>query len=383
MSDRQIFEEKEQIASAKKTLKRERIREKLRRRLTNEQDIKYLGPLSYRYLRIIAWLAFIVGQVALISMLTDKFTGFNFLGDFGQKAFSFVSGLSTPLFVIASFGMVLNHRKSFLNLLLTYGAAFLGIGLGMTVFYYRYISGLFIKLGAPPIVLEIVTPFLGAKSEINVFADLFSFLLFNFFISYTPRVLENKNILWFRFLSIVPVLFVVSSYVLRVLGSMDILHLPYFVYPFLTTKPPLVFVIFAIVTLWIKNRERLFLSLGANKEEYQKFLLTRRNSLSFSIKLSVLITIFSIIDLLVYFIVAMISSSAGATTEEAVAFTQVFGIGQCAALLLAVPFILLYSYTKNHKNTLIDIFIPVGGIALTAIVYIESIYQLITNLVNA
>ena len=78
-------EEKEQIASAKKTIKRERIREKLRRRLTNEQDIKYLGPLSYRYLRIIAWLAFIVGQVALISMLTDKFTG---LGDAGEWVMS-------------------------------------------------------------------------------------------------------------------------------------------------------------------------------------------------------------------------------------------------------------------------------------------------------
>lgn len=72
----------------------------------------------------------------------------------------------------------------------------------------------------------------------------------------------------------------------------------------------------------------------------------------------------------------------GFTLEEYGNVMTLYGIGQCLSLLIAVPFILLYSYTRLHKNPIIDIIIPIGGIAFIAFVYIEGIYQMITNLIN-
>ena len=40
-----------------------------------------------------------------------------------------------------------------------------------------------------------------------------------------------------------------------------------------------------------------------------------------------------------------------------------------------IPVVLLFSYTRNHKNQKTDIFIPAGGILLAFIVGIEGLYQ--------
>ena len=65
-STKQIIEEK---PLDKKALKREKRYNKIRKRLFKENDIKYEGPLSYRYLRIFAWLFMAFGQIVLLNSL--------------------------------------------------------------------------------------------------------------------------------------------------------------------------------------------------------------------------------------------------------------------------------------------------------------------------
>lgn len=383
MNNRNVLDETVNKKEAKVSIRRERAREKIRNKLMQEKDIKYVGPLSYRYLRIIAWISIFLGQLAFISTIVAKIVGFNFLTDPGYNVARILGNLAAPLFVIASFGLVLNNKRSILNLLLIYGAAFIGIGVGICLFYLRYIRGLLIELGASPEVAEVFGPYLGKVVDVNVFADLFCFLLFHFFVNYTPRVLKDKNILWFRFLSLLPVCYVITSYVFRIMISYKTINLPFYIYPFLTTKSPIVFLIFVLISLWIKNRERLYLQLGASRDDYQKFLLTNRNSLSFSAQLSILIGVFSFVELIIGLIVVIVMSVLNYSTNDCFAFLDVIGIGQVPALLITIPLILLYSYTRNHKNTIIDVFVPVGGIALLVVLYLESIYQLIVNFVNA
>ena len=53
------------------------------------------------------------------------------------------------------------------------------------------------------------------------------------------------------------------------------------------------------------------------------------------------------------------------------------GFGNAIQLLLMPPFVLLFSYTRTHKNKLIDIFIPIVGIVLILLVYLQGGYQVI------
>ena len=162
------------------------------------------------------------------------------------------------------------------------------------------------------------------------------------------------------------------------LGNIDVI--PFFIYPFMTTKSPLVFAIFVTVSLWIKNREKVFLRFGATKEEYQKYTLTNRNSLSFSIHLSIIIAFYAIIEILLLIVLVLVFFSIKGDNAEGIeTYFDAFGIGQAFSCLIAIPFILLYSYTREHKNGSFDLIIPMGGFALIAFVYIEYIYQFLMH----
>ena len=369
----------------KKTLKltrKERLANKIKARATSENDIKYIGILSYRYVRIVAWIAFAMGQVAIVARIAFRFND-PMMSETAQNIFTAIGSLSTPLFIIASFGLILSGRRDYKRLLLSYGAAFFGVGFGFCFFYWRYINGLFAKIGTPIDSITIIRDFLGSRVEVNVFADLFSFLLFHFFMNYKPKkVFTSKKIKIFRLFAIIPVIYVITSYVLKIVLATKSLNLPFYVYPFLTTKTPLVFFIFVVISIWINNRERKFIRFGLTKQQYHDFLFTRRNSLYFSIHLSIIILIFAFIEIILGLGVIIIYAILGYETDAYLSIINAYGLGQCVSLIFAIPIIFLYSYTKNHKNTVYDIFVPVGGIALTAFVYLESIYQFLIDMLG-
>lgn len=382
-STEQIIEEK---PLDKKALKREKRYNKIRKRLFKENDIKYEGPLSYRYLRIFAWLFMAFGQIVLLNSLSASMMHYDALGDVWTTILGILSSLSTPLFILASFGLVLNGRRNIRDFMLVYGLAYVGMGLGFIIFYLRYIKGLFVELGLSELPFtDYFDAFLSDKVQVNVFADLFAFALFHFFLNYTPRkIFKGKSIYAFRLFSLIPVIFVLGSYIIKILTATGQMNLPFYIFPFLTTKSPIIYLIFIVAAMWIKNRERWYLKLGATKNDYQEFLKTNRNSLSVSIHLSIIIALASLLDI-VLLIIAMIYYFANnlPTDDIGDVVINTFGVGQASIMLLAIPFIFLYSYKRKHKDGRIDLIIPILGIALLALVYVEGIYQFILEFVHS
>ena len=359
---------------------------RIKKRLFKENDIKYEGPLSYRAIHIIAWLFLAFGQVCLLNSIGESIVHWNPLGNVWSTIFSVLGSLSTPLFILASFGLVLNGRRDMRDFMLVYGLAYLGVGLGFIFFYLRYINGLFVKLGIAEIgFLELIEGFLSDKVQVNVFADLFSFALFHFFMNYHPkRIFKGKTLIVFRLFALLPIAFVITSYVLKISSAVGKIAMPFYVYPFLTTRSPLVYFVFVTISLWIKYRERWFLRLGATKEEYRAFLGTKRNSLSLSIHLTIIILIFVVFDILLFLFALIHYYVSGLDVNNfSDIIVSVYGVTQSSSLVLVIPFIFLYSYKRKHKDRRIDILIPIGGIALIVFVYIEGIYQFILNFLGA
>ena len=366
----------------KKPSRKEKKESRLKKKFFNPVDIKYQGPLSYRYLRIIAWVALAVSQLLVFNTVGNKLFHFDVFNKTWQTIFSIMSNLSTPFFIIASFGIILSNQKRYRNILLTYGAAFIGMGLGICLFYYRYINGILVKMGlGETFAIDLIQGFLGNRVQVNVFADLFAFALFHFFLNYSPeKHFKGKKIYILRAFLAIPIAFVIVSYVFRIRIAMYDSSFPFYIYPFLTTKAPLTFMVFCVASLWIKNRERIFVKLGATKKEYEKYLTTKRNSLAFSAQLSLIFL--STIALEITLSIILVIVYIGIKNFEFDSYPIImdaYGVGESLNLLFTIPFVFLYSYTRKHKEGPIDVVIPVAGIGLIVFVYIEGIYQLIVR----
>ena len=115
-----------------------------------------------------------------------------------------------------------------------------------------------------------------------------------------------------------------------------------------------------------------------------------RNSLHFAVFAAVLLLIAGLLDLLFFLDIAAYEvlemfkldklsniDISRILDPNLVLGATAMGFGNAIQLLLMPPFVLLFSYTRTHKNKLIDIFIPIAGIVLILLVYIQGGYQII------
>ena len=150
---------------------------------------------------------------------------------------------------------------------------------------------------------------------------------------------------------------------------------------------------FVILALHIKFDESRFRKRDKSPEDFEEYTRTNDHSLRFSVFTSIMILITGLIDLLVYVLssVFLTYTTVGADmsaplTQEAenaldeviTTAMQVVGawrFGEHFKMIPLISLILLFSYTKNHKNERVDLFIPIGGVALAFLVGIEGTYQ--------
>ncbi|MBQ4443101.1 MAG: hypothetical protein II896_00390 [Clostridia bacterium] len=356
--------------------------------LTEDNDIRYRGPLSYRALRIIAWVSLILWQIGMLCAFAAKMDA-----NFAQKVgvwtiiLPLFRDLMTPLFLVATFAIILNNSRKFSSLLVLYG--------GFSILFYalfmllhdRYAVGIFMLLfkvsreEATPLLDMLITAFTKTGYfSFNIFIDLFLCTLFTCFVLYRPkRVFVGKKLIIFRLLAILPAAYEVGSIVVKALASVGTIVLPTYVYPLLTTKPPMTFGIFVVLTFFIKRREWLFRRNGKTHEQYVKYLGSNLNSRQFSSFVSLQFFIFAILDLMLAIVVAAAITGRFAEMEEpfeaALQAVNSWGLGGCVALTFAIPFIMLFSYTRTHKNTQLDLVINLVGLVILVLVYLEALYQ--------
>ena len=359
-------------------------------------DIRYRGPLSYRHLQILAWLAVsftVLNRLIELGIMIDPNQP-EWVLTLNSVA-AFFSQFMLPLFLFANFAILLDHKIPFKVQLLKFG----GLSLLIIILFMLVTEHYMLELGTvivgdqaavqawiDDLMLDLMH---NGALFFNFFIDMFLCTLLLFFLEYTPKkVFTGKKRYIFRAFAILPILYEAGSLVIRVLTFYDRIKPPLIVYPLLTTKPLMSFVLFLTLVLFIKVREFRFRRKGKTKEEFYAFTKTNVNSLHFSIYASVMILVTAFIDFVLFAILIVFDAGyktgyfEGATNEltEAMLLSSSqgvygWGIGGHISMIAIIPIILLFSYTRRHKDRRPDLIIPVFGVILAAFVGIEGLHQ--------
>ena len=277
--------------------------------VTSENDIRYRGPLSYFHFQILGWLCIVLSQVALIVRLAgriDADVAVNTAGALGllQNA----ANLSLPFLLICVFAQLLNADGGYVRQIVKNAAAMAVVWALSCLVFYRYVVGgigAFIEnpgeiMPAIQTVITQVAP--SGFVAFNIFVDLFLCALSMFFLNYKPRhIFTGKTRFLFRLMALLPIAYEVGCMVLKERSARGLIEIPIWAYPLLTVKPPMTFVLFVVLALFVKTRELRFRRHGKTHEEYMAFLQTRRNSWNFSVFLAIMLVVVSIADLAVMF----------------------------------------------------------------------------------
>ena len=291
--------------------------------VTQENDIKYLGPLNYQHFQILGWLCIVISQIVVLLTLGGRMDA-----DFAEKTEKLkdvlfdIASLSLPLLLIANFARILNASEGYLKQLITNGLAMLGIALLSILVYSRYGVGTVEEMitkpeQAYPFVEAIIHSFFPQGFvSFNIFVDLFLCSLVMFFLNYRPtKVFTGKSVIIFRLFTLLPIAYEVVSMVLKVQASWNMVTLPFWSFPFLTVKPPMTFLLFIFLAIFVKTREIRFRRHGKTHEDYQAFLKTRRNSWGFSLFLAVMLVVLGILDYVVLYGYSLVSAASRAVDQ--------------------------------------------------------------------
>ena len=259
------------------------------------------------------------------------------------------------------------------------------VGAGFLYIVYHYYFGLSRALAFGKVLTDadltelLMILFTGGFYAFNVFWDLFLFSLLTFFLYYRPKRLSGKPLTVFRLLALLPILYEVTAFVVKCLSVLHRMTIPVWLWPILPTKPPVVFLVFLILALFIKQRERMYTDRGLKHAEYQMFLKTNRNSLHFSLFTAGLFIVAALIDLLVSRLTPGLfgAASDSAATAQFKAEMSALGVGSGFFLLPVAPVVLLFSYTKTYLDRRADILIPLFGVGLVGFSAVELIYQML------
>ncbi len=360
--------------SPKKAKKREKIIDRVNR------VPKVNLTISYRVLRIIAWIAMLFSALAVVlsaASVAIEGRSETAIGPIMilSSIFRLLSALALPCFLLANFASIIQQKNNmFRSLALYAGLSVLIYGIFALV-YFHYAIGIglaiFNDFEATQMVLStIIKLMFGGFLSFNVFIDLFFFSLTFFFLFYTPQKgFFSKHIVLFRIFFLFPILFEIACFVLKGLDAVSVIDLPLYLFPLLPSKPPLTSLAFTLILIFLKIREKKFFSYGFSKKDLMFYEDSKYGRTRFNHQVIVLFVVFGLLDAIIYFILA--NSPASELIN--------IGFGNSMALLIVIPLVVFFSYTKRERSMLPDIIIPVVGVALLVFAYVEGYYQLFIN----
>ena len=332
-------------------------------KLLSKRDIKYKGPFSYRTLRIIGFAFLLIAQGCACFAFLSKFK------EYPEWSFTLVDVLLTiakfslPIFLAANFCVIMSDKKKIKKNLIFYSLMALLFYLAVVIVYYRYLLGIATALLEDTQSATATANFIAKKIfrniiNYNIFVDLALFSMFYFFLFFTPKNINTKKkLITFRAMSILPILFVIVAIVLYICDMFGVFEIPVAILALLPCRAPTFYVIFILISVFAKLREKRFLDLGGTKEEYNKYLKTKRNSFEISVISSIIIFAVCLVDflLLVWFPEVILA-----------------GFGYNFYLVFVAPLILLLSYNKQPKYKFVDMLLPVIFVICTIILYLET-----------
>lgn len=365
--------------------------------VTPETDIRFRGFLSYRHLKMIAWLFIVLActgtVIELYAHTTDSEASYSTLVNILQ----FGKDFSVPLLLFAGYATVLNGRDNYKKVIIKNIAITLVLAGLFILIYERYVMrACTALLGSREVAEAYIENRLGSATSdgffsFNIFIDLTLCTLVMFFINYNPKkYFQGWKICIFRGFVLLPIAYEIASVCLKILASTHVLTLPVYVFPFLTTKPPAGFLLFIFIAKYFKELRYKFNKKGKTQEDYEAYLTTNHNSFRFARYVVIMIVIVAIIDILMTILIAalhIIDTGAvdNITAErlaEALHMVEAWGFCETVDMITITPLILLFSYTKVHKNKMLDIVVPIVGVVLVAYVFADGIFGVICELVK-
>lgn len=357
-------------------------------------DIKYSGPLTFQSFQILGWTCIVVTVIMALMKIAVKVNPsdtqrFQTISDI----ISYIAELSLPFLLMANFSRILNNTDGYRKQMLRNGGAMAAIFLGFMIFFNRYVVGTVGLLlqdskEAYPLVM---TSFYGVSPKgffaFNIFVDLFLCTLVMFFLNARPtKVFTGKKIYVFRAFTLLPIAYETASIIIKGRSAAGSGLLPSWVFPLLTVKPPMTFLVFVFLAVFIKTRELRYCRHGKTHEDYQAFLKTNRNAWNFSVFAAIVLFIAGIIDIIIAIFLLAGQAGSAEQLDAIMASEKAFknsiaisiGFGKSACLVIFAPIVLLFNYTKIPKNKTMGMLIPVVGIVLIVLIGVQGIYQLVS-----
>ena len=362
---------------------------------TPGDDIRYRGPLSYQWLQALGWFCIVVAAGRVLLKLGIKMDpviaaeGPRFLAPMAT-----IASLAVPFLMVAVFAQLMAGEVHYKKLLLIYGGLAAGVFLLSYGFFARYVAaplGFLVK--QPEYVMPVLAftfRLLSASGflSFNLFIDLFLYALTMYCITADPkRVFTGKRIIILRLLALLPIGYEVLCVLIKLQAARGSLTLPLWVFPLLTAKPPVLFLVLLCLAIHLKRREVRFCRDGRTHEEYQAYLATNRNSLHIGLYLAAALVIGAALDLVLSFIVRGVIASQmesmlveAVKTEEQVQMVSAWlwriakdaGIGQSSNIWILAPFMLLFSYNREVKKERVSLLIPVIAIVVIIVMFLEG-----------
>ena len=356
-------------------------------------DIRYSGPLSFQSFQILGWSCIVVTVVMALMKVAMKLNPadtqrFAAISD----VISYIAEMSLPFLLMANFARILNNTEGFRKQMLRNGGATAAIILVFTLFFNRYVVGTVgLLLQDPKEAYPLVmTSFYGVNPRgffaFNIFVDLFLCTLVMYFMNARPtKVFTGKKIYIFRAMTLLPIAYEVVSILLKGKAAAGSIQLPSWVFPFLTVKPPMTFLVFVFMAIYIKTRELRYCRHGKTHDDYREFLKTNRNAWHFSVYAAIILFIAGVIDLIIAILLLAGQAGSAEALDAIMASEKAFnntiamsiGFGKSTCLIFFAPIVLLFNYTKIPKNKTVGMLIPVIGIVLIALIGVQGIYQLV------
>ncbi len=356
-------------------------------------DIKYSGPLSFQSFQILGWSCIVITVIMTlikigIRLNPEDMKRLETLND----VISYLAELSLPFLLMANFARILNNSEGFKKQLIRNGGAMAAIFIVFMIFFNRYVVGTVgLLLQDPKEAYPLVmTSFYGVSPRgffaFNIFVDLFLCTLVMLFLNARPtKIFTGKKIYIFRAFTLIPIAYEVVCIILKGQAAAGSILLPSWVFPLLTVKPPMTFLVFVILAVYIKTRELRYCRHGNTHEDYQAFLKTNRNAWNFSVFAAIILFIAGIIDIIIASMLLVGQAGTGEALDAMMASEKAFknsiamsiGFGKASCLVFFAPIVLLFNYTKIPKNKTVGTLIPVAGIVLIALLGVQGIYQLV------
>lgn len=335
-------------------------------------DIKFRPFISANLLRLIAMVILGLAQIASVMMIYMKISGN--LTDELQKELNFYKNLvnlSTPFILVTIIANITRDPQSlkkycikyFIYAALFYAfeiilfRCFIVPFLEQTFMYMLNIEGQIPQV-AHVIVLKMLSYISSSFSNLNTFVDVFICSLFAFFVLYKPKFKKQRSMKVFRSLSVLPILYIIASFVLIGLNRMGYISYGIEFGALLIHRSYVCLLFFIVIILYIKHKSK---TMSQEDGQYLKYINTNRGLFYFNIVIISVLLVLCAFDFLLSFIPNL----------------EYFNVGSSYYIIVGIPILLLFNsqrkkFTKTI-NILIGFYMSVVGIIIVGMFILISV----------